>query len=56
MDLVARYVIPELQGALVPQQASADFVEAHKQELMAGASRAVMSKILGTSVPPWRWP
>ena len=48
-ELVARYVMPELQGALRPQQASADFVEANKQELMAGASSAVMSKIMATS-------
>jgi limonene 1,2-monooxygenase len=45
-DLVARYVIPELQGHLRPQRDSADYVEAHKVELMAGASKAVMSKIM----------
>jgi len=45
-DLVARYVIPELNGALRPMQASADFVETNKGELMAGASKAVMAKIM----------
>ncbi len=45
-ELVARYVIPELQGHLRPQRESADYVEAHKAELMAGASKAVMSKIM----------
>ncbi|MEO5899799.1 MAG: LLM class flavin-dependent oxidoreductase [Ilumatobacteraceae bacterium] len=45
-ELVARYVIPELQGHLRPQRASADYVEANKAELMAGASKAVMSKIM----------
>ena len=46
-DMVARYVIPALTGALEPMQASADYVEAHKIELIAGTSRAVLSKILG---------
>ncbi|MEO6159215.1 MAG: LLM class flavin-dependent oxidoreductase [Ilumatobacteraceae bacterium] len=46
-DLVARYAIPELQGILRPLQQSADYVEAHKSEFMAGASAAVMSKIMG---------
>ena len=45
-ELVARYVIPELQGHLRPQRTSADYVEANKEELMAGASKAVMSKIM----------
>ncbi|MFT3851826.1 MAG: LLM class flavin-dependent oxidoreductase [Ilumatobacteraceae bacterium] len=45
-DLVARYVIPEINGTLRAQQASADFVEARKEELMAGASKAVMAKIM----------
>ena len=45
-DLVARYVIPALNGTVRPMQASADFVEAHKAELIGGASAAVMSKIL----------
>jgi len=45
-DLVARYVIPEINGTLRSQQASADFVEANKSDLMAGASKAVMAKIM----------
>ena len=45
-DLVARYVIPELNGSLRPMQASADFVETNKGELMAGASKAVLAKIM----------
>ena len=46
-DLVARYVVPAIQGTIRPQQASADYVAANKAELMAGASAAVMSKIMG---------
>ncbi|HEY7625574.1 MAG TPA: LLM class flavin-dependent oxidoreductase [Ilumatobacteraceae bacterium] len=45
-DLVARYVMPALNGALRPMQASADYVEANKAELIGGASAAVMSKIM----------
>lgn len=45
-DMVARYVIPALNGALRPMQASADYVEANKAELIGGASAAVMSKIM----------
>jgi limonene 1,2-monooxygenase len=45
-DMFARYVIPELNGSLRPQQDSADYVEANKADLMAGASAAVMSKIM----------
>jgi limonene 1,2-monooxygenase len=45
-DMVARYVIPALDGRLKPLHASADYVSAHQTELMAGASRAVMSKIM----------
>jgi limonene 1,2-monooxygenase len=44
-DLVARYVIPELNGQLRPLRASADHLHEHKAELMAGASAAVMQKI-----------
>jgi len=46
-ELFARYVIPELNGYFRPLQASADYLEANKSELMAGASAAVMSKIMG---------
>lgn len=44
--MVAGYVVPELNGFLRPQRDSADYVEANKAELMAGASQAVMSKIM----------
>jgi limonene 1,2-monooxygenase len=46
-ELVARYVVPELHGLVRPLQASADYLHEHQAELMAGASRAVMSKIMG---------
>jgi limonene 1,2-monooxygenase len=46
-DLVARHVVPALQGSFQGLQASADFLEANKAELMAGAGAAVMSKIMG---------
>lgn len=45
-DLVARYVIPEIQGQLRPMRASAAFVGEHRQELMAGAGAAIMQKIM----------
>ena len=45
-DLVARYVIPALDGSLRPMQASADYVEANKAELIGGATAAVLSKIM----------
>ncbi|MBI5090227.1 MAG: LLM class flavin-dependent oxidoreductase [Actinobacteria bacterium] len=45
-DLVARYVIPELNGFVRPMQASADYLNANKGDLMAGATAAVMSKIM----------
>jgi limonene 1,2-monooxygenase len=44
-ELVARYVVPAVNGALRAQQASADYVESNKAELMAGASKAVAAKI-----------
>ena len=46
-EMVARYVIPAINGYVRPMQASADYVSEHRGELMAGASAAVMSKILG---------
>jgi len=46
-DLVARYVIPAVNGTIRPQIESAEYVAAHRNELMAGATAAVMSKILG---------
>ncbi len=45
-DMVARYVIPALIGSVRPMQASADYVEANRTELIGGASAAVLSKIL----------
>lgn len=45
-DLVARYVIPAVNGHLAAQRASAEYVGSRKAELMAGASAAVMSKIM----------
>jgi limonene 1,2-monooxygenase len=44
-ELVARYVVPEINSILRPMQASADYVDANKGDLMAGASRAVAAKI-----------
>ena len=46
-DLVARYVMPAVNGTIRPQIASAEYVAANKADLMAGASAAVMSKIMG---------
>jgi limonene 1,2-monooxygenase len=46
-DLVARYVVPAINGYVRPLQASADYLHANQSELMAGASAAVMSKIMG---------
>ena len=45
-DLFARYVIPELQGATRNLKASAQYLHDNQAELMGGASRAVMSKIM----------
>ena len=45
-ELVARYVIPELDGSLRPLRASADYVHENQSELIAGASAAVMQKIM----------
>jgi limonene 1,2-monooxygenase len=45
-DMVARYVIPAINGSVLPLQGSADYVEANKVELIGGASAAVMSKIM----------
>jgi limonene 1,2-monooxygenase len=45
-ELFARYVMPELQGHLDAQKASAAWVSANKVELMAGASAAIMAKVL----------
>ena len=45
-ELIARYVVPEINGWVRPQQASAQYVAGRKDELMAGASAAVMNKIM----------
>ena len=45
-DLVARYVIPAVHGTTAPQIASAQYVAANKTELIAGATAAVMNKIM----------
>ena len=45
-DMVARYVMPALNGSLRSMQASSDYVAANKAELMGGATAAVLSKIL----------
>jgi limonene 1,2-monooxygenase len=44
-DLVARYVMPELRGTLRTLRESAEFVGAHQNELMAGATKAVLEQI-----------
>lgn len=44
-EMFARYVIPRVQGLLEPVQRSADFLGAHKAELMDGANRAVLKAI-----------
>ena len=44
-DLMARYVIPEINGYFRNQEKSADFIVAHQKELMAGAGAAIMAKI-----------
>jgi limonene 1,2-monooxygenase len=46
-ELFARYVVPEINGYFRKQQESADFLEQNKQQLMAGATAAVMAKIAG---------
>ena len=45
-DLVSRYVVPAVNGTTGPQIASAQYVAANKGELIAGATAAVMSKIM----------
>ncbi len=44
-DLVARYVIPEIQGTTNRQRASQQFLHDNQEELMKGAGAAVMAKI-----------
>ena len=45
-DLVARYVIPEINGYTAGLRESQEYLNRHQAELMAGASQAVVSKIL----------
>ena len=45
-DMVARYVIPAVNGHLRAQRDSAAYVGARKAALMAGAGAAIMSKIM----------
>jgi limonene 1,2-monooxygenase len=45
-ELFARYVIPELTGATRNIRASQQYLHDNQEELMGGASRAVMSKIM----------
>lgn len=45
-EMVARYVVPALNGTFRPMQASADYVEANKASLMASAGAAVMQQIM----------
>jgi limonene 1,2-monooxygenase len=45
-DLFARYVIPEITGTTRNIRASQQFLHENRAELMGGASRAVMSKIM----------
>ena len=44
-ELFARYVIPEVNGALRSMRASADHVTANKATLMAGAGAAIVEQI-----------
>jgi limonene 1,2-monooxygenase len=44
-DLVARYVVPEINGTTARLRESAQFLHDNQADLMGGAGRAVMSKI-----------
>ena len=44
-ELLARYVIPRVQGLIEPVQRSADFVSEHRHELMEAAGQAILSAI-----------
>ena len=43
---MARYVIPEINGTTAGIRESQEYLNANQAELMAGASKAVVSKIL----------
>lgn len=45
-ELFARYVIPELNGYTAGLRESQQYLHEHREELIGGASRAVMSKIM----------
>ena len=45
-DLFARYVIPEITGSTRNIRASQRFLHDHREELMSGASKAVLDKIM----------
>ena len=45
-DLVARYVIPEVNGYTAGLRESQQYLHDNQEELIGGASRAVMSKIM----------
>ncbi len=45
-ELFARYVIPEINGTTKNIRASQQYLHENQAELMGGASRAVMSKIM----------
>ena len=45
-ELVARYVVPELNGYTANLRGSQQYLHENQAELMGGASRAVMSKIM----------
>ncbi len=45
-ELFARYVVPELTGVTAGLRASQQYLHDNQAELMGGASRAVMSKIM----------
>ncbi len=44
-EMLARYVVPRVQGLIEPVQRSADFVSEHKRELMEAAGQAILSAI-----------
>jgi hypothetical protein len=44
--LLARYVIPAVNGYFRSQEKSADFIVEHQKQLMAGAGAAIMAKIV----------
>jgi limonene 1,2-monooxygenase len=45
-DMVARYVLPELDGSVRRLRASQQYLHENQAELIAGAGRAVMAKVM----------